>query len=131
MLSFYLITIPAGVDGLLKLMEGQEDRECGFVAAVGYADDEGVRVFEEPVPYFGTLTKVRRGGEGLAVGKAWGDTAGDLFEVFEPSDSVPGVKGGQTLAEMSTEELAEYRRSRRSAFRLFAEWYRGAAGAPR
>merc|ERR1712100_713437 len=41
-----------GVEGLLKLMEGQEDRRCGFVACVGFADEDGqVHVFEEPVTY--------------------------------------------------------------------------------
>eukprot|EP00933_Yihiella_yeosuensis_P050944 TRINITY_DN48757_c0_g1_i1.p1 TRINITY_DN48757_c0_g1~~TRINITY_DN48757_c0_g1_i1.p1 ORF type:complete len:212 (+),score=46.27 TRINITY_DN48757_c0_g1_i1:116-751(+) len=113
-----------GVDGILKLMEGQTDRRCGFVACCGYADEAGkVRVFEEPETYFGHLANSRISKqEGAAVGKAWGQSSGELFEVFIPGDAVGG--NGMTLAEMTEEQLTMYRRNRNSAFKVFAEWLR-------
>ena len=38
--KYVLATI--GVDGLLKLMEGQPNRRCGFAACVGFADARGI-----------------------------------------------------------------------------------------
>ena len=70
--KYVLATI--GVDGLLKLMEGQPNRRCGFAACVGFADLDGkIHVFEEPRQYFGKLRESRASThEGSAVGKAWG-----------------------------------------------------------
>eukprot|EP00931_Biecheleriopsis_adriatica_P120740 TRINITY_DN95838_c0_g1_i1.p1 TRINITY_DN95838_c0_g1~~TRINITY_DN95838_c0_g1_i1.p1 ORF type:complete len:184 (-),score=37.60 TRINITY_DN95838_c0_g1_i1:46-567(-) len=114
-----------GVDGLLKLMEGKKDRRCGFVACVGYADKNGqIQVFEEPQTYFGTMKEARvTPAEGNSVGKAWGHESGDLFEVFVPDDA---SCSGLALAEMTVEQLTEYRRNRNSAFKVFAAWLRGA-----
>eukprot|EP00415_Alexandrium_ostenfeldii_P004856 UN4856 len=101
-------------------MDGEQDRRCGFIACVGYADEAGrVRVFEEPRPYFGTMRETRAAAsEGSAVGRAWGS---QLFEIFVPDDAAPG---GLTLAEMSKDQLNEYRRNRNSAFKAFAHWWR-------
>lgn len=114
-----------GVDGLLKLMEGQTDRRCGFPACVGYVDDSGeVRVFQEPQVYYGTMRHARASKlEGSVVGMAYGDLASALFEIFVPDDSPPGCEG-LTLSEMSKDQLTTYRRSRNSAFKAFAEWWR-------
>ena len=38
--KYVLSTI--GVDGLLKLMDGQLNRRCGFAACVGFADARGI-----------------------------------------------------------------------------------------
>ena len=112
-----------GVDGLLKLMEGQTDRRCGFVACVGYADEAGaIRVFEEPRPYFGTLRETRASPlQGGAVARAWGHESSSLFEVFVPDDA---ACAGLALAEMTVDQLTEYRRTRDSAFKAFANWLR-------
>lgn len=119
--KYVLATI--GVDGLLKLMDGQTDRRCGFVACVSYADDAGdVHTFQEPESYFGMLACSRAAKpEGAAVGRRWGHASGDLFEVFIPNDSIAGT-GGLTLAEMSQDQLTSYRRNRNSVFKVFAEW---------
>lgn len=119
--KYVLSTI--GVDGLLKLMEGETDRRCGFVACVGHADAEGeIHIFEEPRQYFGTLSERRSSTrpEGDAVGRAWGGTANQLFEVFIPDDANCGEL---TLGEMSEEQLTSYRRERDSAFKAFARWW--------
>ncbi|CAK9010283.1 dITP/XTP pyrophosphatase (Non-canonical purine NTP pyrophosphatase) (Non-standard purine NTP pyrophosphatase) (Nucleoside-triphosphate diphosphatase) (Nucleoside-triphosphate pyrophosphatase) (NTPase) [Durusdinium trenchii] len=120
--KYVLATI--GVSGLLKLMEGQSNRRCGFMACVGFADASGqVHVFEEPRPYYGTLTTAPREAaaslrEGQQIGQQWGNEAGKLFDVFVPDDL---QCAGQTLGEMTEAQLTEYRRRRRSAFRVFAE----------
>eukprot|EP00913_Durusdinium_trenchii_P027896 g26156.t1 len=109
--KYVLATI--GVSGLLKLMEGQSNRRCGFMACVGFADASGqVHVFEEPRPYYGTLTTApREAAASLREGQK-------LFDVFVPDDL---QCAGQTLGEMTEAQLTEYRRRRRSAFRVFAE----------
>eukprot|EP00434_Breviolum_minutum_P005988 symbB.v1.2.005276.t4/scaffold305.1/size282400/5 len=96
------------------------------MACVGFADSEGkIHVFEEPTPYYGRLVQSTNSVEcmettdGRAIGRAWGDEAGRLFEVFVPDDL---DCHGRSLAEMSSEELTEYRRRRKSAFRRFATW---------
>ncbi|CAE7231449.1 unnamed protein product [Symbiodinium necroappetens] len=100
--KYVLSTI--GVDGLLKLMDGQLNRRCGFAACVGFADARGkVHIFEEPMQYFGSLRE-----------------SGQLFEVFIPDDAVDC--DGLTLGEMSEKQLTMYRQQRHSAFKVFANW---------
>ncbi|CAE7233856.1 unnamed protein product [Symbiodinium sp. CCMP2456] len=121
--KYVLSTI--GVDGLLKLMDGQLNRRCGFAACVGFADARGkVHIFEEPTQYFGNLRASRAStdkSEGNVVGRAWGHESGQLFEVFIPDDAVDGTDG-LTLAEMSEKQLTMYRQHRHSAFQVFANW---------
>mmetsp|Transcript_62666 Transcript_62666/g.147056 ORF Transcript_62666/g.147056 Transcript_62666/m.147056 type:complete len:233 (-) Transcript_62666:28-726(-) len=121
--KYVLATI--GVDGLLKLMEGQPNRRCGFAACVGFADARGkVHIFEEPMQYFGRLRASRAPtdkSEGTVVGRTWGHESGQLFEVFIPDDAVDGTDG-LTLAEMSEKQLTMYRQQRHSAFKVFANW---------
>ena len=71
--KYVLSTI--GVDGILKLMEGQPNRRCGFAACVGFADSDGrIHIFEEPVQYFGNLRESRASTrEGSEIGRAWGN----------------------------------------------------------
>ena len=80
--KYVLATI--GVDGLLKLMEGQQNRRCGFAACVGFADPAGkVHIFEEPRQYFGNLRESRASSpEGSAIGRAWGQAPCGLNLLF-------------------------------------------------
>jgi len=52
-----------GCEGILKLMAGVEERSARFTSAVGYADKNGVEVFEGQVK--GVLTEQLRGEGGF------------------------------------------------------------------
>ena len=90
-----------GVDGLLKLMVGVEDRTCGFDACVVYIAPSGQEhVFREEQTYFGTMTHQKRAScrEGEQVGAAWGKQGPkELFAVFAPGDlGDAGIEAGIT-----------------------------------
>ena len=79
--AYVLDTI--GMEGILRLLEGEADRSAYFETAIGYADEEGtVRIFRGRVD--GTVVHPRgRGGFGYD----------PIFEVE-----------GRTLAELTTSE---------------------------
>lgn len=108
--NFSLDTI--GIDGILKLMEGKENRECKFQECLAYFDGKEIRYFYGEHP--GNLAYER---QGIDREEKWSE----LWYVFKP-------KGfDKTLAEMNEEE----RESRRkvdgsySAMKNFANWYEG------
>ena len=100
-----------GIEGIMKLLEGEE-RGCEFRNALAYIDREhaGPVYFENKIP--GTVPGTPRGGPHE---RQWSE----LHTIFIPS----GFE--KTLAEMSDNEYAEYRRwraSKRPIFRQFGEW---------
>ena len=106
--NFSLETI--GIAGILKLMEGKEDRECAFNECLAYHDGKEIHYFYGKHP--GTLSyKI----QGLDRKEKWSD----LWYIFKP-------KGfDKTLAEMEREERENRKKvdGSYSALEKFAEWY--------
>lgn len=92
--NFALDTI--GIDGILKLMDGVEDRSCAFKECLTYYD--GVNVLYFHGTHAGTLTTEKRGQD---TGKNWSD----LWYVFIPDGY------DKTLAQMSDEERNNRKRT--------------------
>ena len=92
-----------GVRGLLRLMEGVEDRSARFLSVIAYAGPWGVRVFTGQVQ--GVITREPRGGQGFG---------------FDPIFSPYGA-AGRTFAEMSLEEKNKWSHRARAA-REMCEW---------
>lgn len=97
-----------GNTGVLKLMEGVEDRNAHFETAIAFAREDGIRIFRGVLP--GTIVAPR--GEG-------GFGYDPIF-----------AHAGQTLAEMP---LAEKNRisHRARALEAFRAWVEGEAGGGR
>jgi len=91
-----------GFKGILKIMEGVEDRRAYFESAVALAYRGGVRVFTHRV--HGRIAREPRGSGGFG-----------FDPIFIPSGST------RTFAEMSIEEKNRYSH-RAGALRKLAEW---------
>lgn len=94
-----------GNTGILRLMEGKEDRDAHFTTAVAYADATGIQVFSGRVD--GVITTEERGNEGFG---------------YDPIFAV----GGKTLAEMTLAEKNSLSHRAR-ALAAFRDWYVGSA----
>lgn len=97
-----------GNEGLLKLMDGVDNRRARFQSVVAYLSEE----LDTPVCFtgeaFGEITRdIRRGCSGFG-----------FDPVFKPNGS------GKTFAEMSIDEKNMYSH-RAKALRKFAKWYKG------
>ena len=106
--NFSLDTI--GIDGILKLMEGKENRNCKFDECLAYFDGKDIYYFYGNHP--GNLTLKKQGQDRK---EKWSD----LWYVFKP-------KGFEkTLAEMNEEERENRRKvdGSYSAMEEFAKWY--------
>lgn len=107
--NFSLDTI--GIDGILKLMEGKENRTCRFEECLAYHDGKEIHYFYGKHP--GNLaTKV----QGLDREEKWSD----LWYIFKPNHFE------KTLAEMNSEEREERRKidGSEEALKVFAEWFK-------
>ncbi|MEM0021081.1 MAG: XTP/dITP diphosphatase [Fervidicoccaceae archaeon] len=91
-----------GISGILKLMEGKNNRKARFVTAVAYCNGRSVRVFE------GIL-------EGTISDEARGEFGFGFDPIFIPEGSL------KTLAEMTIAEKNMISH-RAVAFRKLAEW---------
>ncbi len=98
----------AGNSGLLKLLEGVDDRKATFRSAIVYYDGNGAPVcFEGEAA--GEITREERVGNGKS---------GFGFDpIFQPAASA------KTFAEMTLEEKNGFSH-RADAVRKFAEWYK-------
>ena len=107
--NFALDTI--GVDGILKLMDGVENRNCCFRQCLAYYDGHEIMYFYGENK--GTLATCKKG---LDNKEKWSD----LWYVFIPKNC------SKTLAEMSSEELEERRNIDEStnALEEFAKCYK-------
>ena len=106
--NFALNTI--GIDGMLKLMENKENRNCRFTECLSYYDGNNLHQFMGKNE--GSLSKEALGNN---TEKKWSD----LWYIFKPFGY------DKTLAQMSEEE----RKSRVKyedidALREFAKWYK-------
>jgi XTP/dITP diphosphohydrolase len=98
-----------GNKGLLKLMEGVEDRKALFRSVIAYCDREA----EAPVVFEGEAE-----GEIAANERSGSGKSGFGFDpIFRPSGSI------KTFAQMTIEEKNGFSH-RAKAVREFAEWYK-------
>jgi XTP/dITP diphosphohydrolase len=91
-----------GYQGILRLLEGIDDREAYFETAIAYADCDGIRVFRGRID--GVITRSPIGREGFGYDP--------IFEVE-----------GRTLAEISLGEKSRISHRAR-ALSAFGEWWR-------
>jgi XTP/dITP diphosphohydrolase len=94
-----------GVEGVLRALEGTEDRSARFDCAVAYHDGEEVHTFEGTVR--GRVTSEPRGDGGFG---------------YDPVFEVKKDEENRTFAEMPPEEKNAVSHRRR-AFEAFADWY--------
>jgi len=107
--NFALDTI--GIEGILKLMEGVENRSCKFDECLAFHDGKEIHYFYGTSP--GHLaTKIK--------GKDREEKWSDLWYIFEPNHF------NKTLAEMNEQERQDRRAidGSKSALIEFANWYK-------
>jgi len=92
-----------GFPGILRLLDGVEEREAFFETAIACADGDGIRIFRGRID--GVITRSPRGREGFGYDP--------IFEVE-----------GRTLAEIPLAEKSRISHRAR-ALSAFAEWWRG------
>ncbi len=95
-----------GNDGILKLMEGVQDRNAHFETAIAYADERGIRIFRGVLR--GSIVQPR------------GDAGFGYDPIFEYQ--------GRTLAEIPLAEKSRISHRAR-ALALFREWMVGTLSA--
>lgn len=106
--NFALNTIR--IEGILKLMQGVENRECHFKECLAYYDGSELKFFYRQDN--GTLAyEMRSNNED----QKWSN----LWYIFVPDYS----SDGKTLAEYTSEEIYERRKTGNSTVRQFASWY--------
>jgi XTP/dITP diphosphohydrolase len=98
--AYVLDTI--GYQGILRLLEGVEERRASFETAIAYADEADIRIFRGLIE--GVITRSPRGREGFGYDP--------IFEV-----------NGKTLAELGLEEKSRISHRAR-ALSAFGEWWR-------
>jgi len=95
-----------GVNGILKLMDGIDNRRAQFKSVVAFCDSiDNVRCFHGVAN--GRISEKPRGSSGFG-----------FDPIFEPEE-----KPDKTFAEMSVEEKNMFSH-RAKAIRMFAEWYK-------
>lgn len=106
--NFSLDTI--GIDGILKLMDGKENRKCKFEECLAYYDGKEYKYFYGNHPGNLALKK-----QGVDRKEKWSD----LWYIFKPNGF------DTTLAEMNEYERENRRKVDGSyeALQKFAEWY--------
>lgn len=99
-----------GVNGLLKLMNGVENRYCEFRSCLAYFDGTKFEFFESKAPGF--LSNNIRGNETEI---KWSD----LWYVFKPQNF------NKTLAELTKEEFSTYDSLKEdTCIKKFGDWYK-------
>ena len=106
--NFALETI--GIMGILKLMEGKENRKCRFQECLAFHDGKEIRYFYGE--HEGVLTCEVKGKDRK---EKWSD----LWYIFQP------IYFNKTLAEMNEEEREARRKidGSKEALQEFANWY--------
>jgi XTP/dITP diphosphohydrolase len=108
--NFALDTI--GIKGILKLMEGKENRKCSFRECLSFYDGKEIHQFMGKQD--GTLTEEILGSD---TEKKWSD----LWYIYKPKDS------DKTLAQMTDEERKERSQNKtetNDSMKIFANWYK-------
>ena len=105
--NFSLETL--GLEGILKLMEGKENRNCKFTECLSYYDGKEVHQFMGE--HKGKISKEILGND---TNEKWSD----LWYIYIPS----GYE--KTLAQMTKEERATRKNyESKDAMKIFAKWY--------
>jgi XTP/dITP diphosphohydrolase len=98
-----------GIEGVLKLLRDEENRECEFRSCLAYYDGEEMRFFESKSP--GVIAEKIKGSENES---KWSD----LWYLFIPKHFQ------KTLAEFNEQDFMEYNRVKEaSGMKKFGEWY--------
>lgn len=98
-----------GIEGILKLMEGKEDRSCKFKECLVYFDGNSMNFFEAETN--GKLSYEIRGADNA---ENWSKLS-YIFEVEEI---------GKTIAELNDDEREKYlSKEEQSCFKKFIRWY--------
>ncbi|WP_461614932.1 non-canonical purine NTP pyrophosphatase [Clostridium sp. Marseille-QA1073] len=98
-----------GIKGLLKLMDGVEDRYCEFRSCLSYYDGVDMKFFESKSP--GIISKSIQGKENE---NKWSD----LWYIFKPESF------NKTLAEFTEEDFIVYDNLKEdSCIKKFGNWY--------
>lgn len=106
--NFTLDTI--GIEGILKLMEGKENRKCRFTECLSYYDGKELHQFTGK--HEGILSNKILGND---TDKKWSD----LWYIYKPCGY------DKTLAQMTDEERAERKKYESvDAMKEFAKWYK-------
>lgn len=111
-IKYMLTTI--GVEGILKFMEGRDDRSAYFLSSLVYIDERGETHVFEDLPYGGHIAEEIDDVENAA---AWGD----LHKVFLPEGS------DKVLARMTPEDHARARQKQVNAYENFVLWLKTSA----
>lgn len=107
--NFALDTL--GIEGILKLMEGKENRSCRFTECLSYYDGKELHQFMGK--HEGTLSNE-------IVGVDSNEKWSDIWYIYKPA----GYE--KTLSQMTDEERANrIRYESVSSMEEFAKWYRG------
>jgi XTP/dITP diphosphohydrolase len=100
-----------GIDGCLKLMKGETNRECEFRSCVAFFNGEDVKYFESKSP--GVLSEEIKGTDNE---NKWSD----LWYIFIPQHFT------KTLAQFSESDFARYNDLKEeSGLKKFGKWYTG------
>jgi XTP/dITP diphosphohydrolase len=106
--NFSLNTI--GIEGIIKLMQGEKNRKCKFKECLAYYDGNEIKYFY--CEHKGTIAQEIRGKDNV---EKWSD----LLYIFVPEYSLDN----RTLAEYSIEETHNRRENIDSSIKQFAKWY--------
>ncbi|MDX8365599.1 non-canonical purine NTP pyrophosphatase [Cytobacillus sp. IB215665] len=97
-----------GIEGILKLMEGESDRFCEFKSCVAFYDGEMMKYFESNSP--GYVANAVRGQENK-------DKWSDLWYIFIPE------KFNKTLAQFDEVDFNTYAINKESSLDKFGQWF--------
>lgn len=107
--NFALDTL--GIEGILRTMQGIENRKCMFRECLAYYDGKDIEYFF--CDHNGILSETIKGKEN---GQEWSK----LWYIFIPDYSTDG----RTLSQYTTEETKERRGLSESAIKDFSIWYK-------
>jgi len=94
-----------GCDGILKLLEGEKERDAKFVSIVGFKKDKLIRIFKGEI--VGKISYKKKGTHGFG---------------FDPIFMPENIE--KTFAEMNLEEKNLWSHRGR-AFKALGEWLQG------
>lgn len=106
--NFALNTL--GIEGILRTMNGIENRKCCFRECLAYYDGKDIKYF-----FCEDNGKLSDKIKGMDNPEKWSD----LWYIFIPDYSTDG----KTLSEYSKEENYERREKNNSSIKQFANWY--------
>ena len=100
-----------GISGILRLMEGYEDRSAAFISSLVYIDKDGVEYSFDDDPYTGTIALAASTKKETS---AWSD----LHQIFIPTGC------DKVLAELSKDQHTNVQPDRVDSYTKFTEWMR-------